>query len=83
MTNSASTPTKHIMMCQYTERWPSIERRMVALFDERDFSEDEVLRLVNSHQAENNENIVIITQHQFNTVFRSLLQKGEESKHNG
>lgn len=83
MTNPTSTPTKHIMMCQYTERWPSIERRMVALFDERDFSENEVLRLVNSHQAENNENIVVITQHQFDIVFRSLLQKGEESKQNG
>lgn len=67
--------TRHIMCYEYTEDWGSIQRKMVALFDDRDMTEGEAIAA--ARVDDGNPKIVIMTKRQYETVFRSLMCRGE------
>ena len=65
----------HVKMIEYTSYWifGGYENK-VALFDDRDITEEEVKRLIRQ-EDEKHPYVVFITKTQYNNVFRSL--KGE------
>lgn len=67
--------SRHIMCYEYTEDWGSFQRKMVALFDERDLTEAEAIAA--AREDDGNPKIVIMTKAQYETVFRSLMHRGE------
>lgn len=67
---------KHIMAYFFTEDWGTFQRKMVALYDERDLTEKEAIEA--AKVDEGNPKIVLMTQAQYETVFRSLLHKEKE-----
>lgn len=65
----------HVKMIEYTEKWDMwCEQDKVALFDDRDISEEKVNKLIRKGD-EYDPHVVFITKTQYNNVFRSL--KGE------
>lgn len=59
---------------EYTVAYGDIKQEMVVLFDGRDFSsEDEVMSLVKS--GEHSPKLVTMAKSQFETVFRSLINR--------
>lgn len=67
----------HIMCITYQECYPGCKQDMVALFDERDLSKDEALRIIRADAYD--KRLITMSQTQYETVFRSL--KGEETGH--
>ena len=65
----------HVKMIEYTEKWDMwSEQDNVALFDDRDISEEEVNKLIREGD-EYHPYVVFMTKKQYENVFRSL--KGE------
>lgn len=65
----------HVKMIEYTEKYDFwAEQDNVALFDDRDISEEEVNKLIRGGD-EYYPHVVFMTKKQYNNVFRSL--KGE------
>lgn len=65
----------HVKMIEYTEKFDMwCEQDNVALFDDRDISEEEVNKLIREGD-EYHPRVVFITKTQYDNVFRSL--KGE------
>lgn len=75
METNRNNQQSHIMCYQYTEDWGSIQREMVALFDERDLTEAQAIAA--ALVDEGNAKIVIMTKAQYETVFRSLMNQRE------
>lgn len=67
----------HVACITYQLRYPSCKQDMVALFDERDLSEKEALRIIRADAYD--KRLITMSQTQYETVFRSL--KGEETGH--
>lgn len=67
----------HVACITYQLCYPSCKQDMVALFDERDLSEKEALRIIWADAYD--KRLVTMSQTQYETVFRSL--KGEETGH--
>ena len=65
----------HVKMIEYTERYDFwTEQDNVALFDDRDISEEEVNKLIRE-RYEYHPHVAFMTKKQYDNVFRSL--KGE------
>ena len=65
----------HVKMIEYTEKYDFwAEQDNVALFDDRDISEEEVNKLIRE-RYEYHPHVVFMTKKQYDNVFRSL--KGE------
>lgn len=62
----------HIARIDFEQRWPNgLPVFNVALFDDRDLAEDEALKLIRTEAYD--KRLVVMTQAQFETVFRSLI----------
>lgn len=68
-------PAKTIMMMPYVNQWPAGDEEMVALFDIRDISQQEVEELIRTLNPDSTPYVVTMTQQQFDTVFRSIISK--------
>lgn len=63
----------HIARIDFEQRWPNgLSVFNVALFDDRDLTEDEALKLIREEAYDNK--MAVMTQAQFETVFRSLIK---------
>ncbi len=73
--NAVSGPvpqTDTVMCVEFTKHWfHGLEEQMVALFDVRDVSEEDVVAYVNSNQS-SHPSIAVIPKQTYETVFRSL-----------
>ena len=66
----------HIARIDFEQKWPNdLSVFSVALFDDRDLTEDEALKL--SREEAYDKKLVVRTQKQFETVFRSWMKPGE------
>ena len=66
----------HIMQSDYDEVYSdNVRQAMTALFDERDLTTDEVPAII--REGVYDSRIITMTRNQFETVFRSLLNKEE------
>lgn len=66
----------HIMQFDYDEVYSdNVRQAMTALFDERDLTSDEASAII--HNGVYDSRIITMTRNQFETVFRSLLNKEE------
>ena len=66
----------HIMQFDYDEVYSdNVRQAMTALFDERDLTSDEVPAII--REGVYDSRIITMTRNQFETVFRSLLNKEE------
>lgn len=65
----------HVMMIEFVQHIGPYQEEMVALFDERDISEDEVRFAIQEYPVGYDARIVIIFRQQYETVFRSLQSK--------
>lgn len=63
----------HVMIIEYDEVWPGATVPMVALFDERDLTEEEARRLIRSEFG--SPKLVTMGKDQYMTVFRSLKEQ--------
>lgn len=64
--------THHIARIDFEQKWPNgLSVFNVALFDDRDLTEDEALKLIREEAYDNR--LVVMAQAQFETVFRSLI----------
>ena len=67
---------KHMKKIEYAEAYPGgLECPMIALFDDRQISADEVRKHIRS--GEYSPFVIVTTQTQFNNVFASLINKEE------
>lgn len=63
----------HIARIDFEQRWSNgLPVFNVALFDDRDLAEDEALKLIRTEAYD--KRLVVMTQAQFETVFRSLIK---------
>lgn len=61
----------HINQVRFEKAYPhNSPQQYVALFDERDLAQNDVVRIINSDEYD--ERLIIITEKQFKTVFRSI-----------
>lgn len=67
----------HVACITYQLCYTSCKQDMVALFDERDLSEKEALRIIRADAYD--KRLITMSQTQYETVFRSL--KGEGTGH--
>lgn len=67
----------HVACITYQLCYPNCKQDMVALFDERDLSEKEALRIIRADAYD--KRLITMSQTQYETVFRSL--KGEGTGH--
>ena len=67
----------HVACITYQLCYHSCKQDMVALFDERDLSEKEALRIIRADAYD--KRLITMSQAQYETVFRSL--KGEGTGH--
>ena len=66
----------HIMQFDYDEVYSdNVRQAMTALFDDRDLTTDEVPAII--REGVYDSRIITMTRNQFETVFRSLLNKEE------
>lgn len=66
----------HIMQFDYDEVYSdNVRQAMTALFDERDLTSDEAPTII--REGVYDSRIITMTKNQFETVFRSLLNKEE------
>lgn len=65
----------HIARIDFEQKWPNgLSVFNVALFDSRDLTEDEALKLIRAEAYD--KRLVVMTQAQFETVFRSWIKPG-------
>lgn len=80
----ANTPKKNrkaynnmehsIAMLSFTRQYyPGLTSEMVALFDDRDLTEEEARRLISADEYSSN--LIVMTKTQYETVFRSLMER--------
>lgn len=63
----------HIARIDFEQKWPNgLSVFNVALFDDRDLTEDEALKVIREEAYDNR--LVVMDQAQFETVFRSLIK---------
>lgn len=68
----------HIMQFDYDEVYSdNVRQAMTALFDERDLTSDEAPAII--REGVYDSRIITMTKNQFETVFRSLLNKEESA----
>ena len=68
----------HIMQFDYDEVYSdNVRQAMTALFDDRDLTTDEVPAII--REGVYDSRIITMTRNQFETVFRSLLNKEESA----
>ena len=66
----------HIARIDFEQKWPNgLSVFNVALFDSRDLTEDEALKLIRAEAYD--KRLVVMTQAQFETVFRSWIMPGD------
>lgn len=65
----------HIQALFYDVHYGNNVVQQVALFDERDIAREEVSRLIRAEQYDSR--VIIITQKQYEQVFRSLMNNEE------
>ena len=66
----------HIARIDFEQKWPNgLSVFNVALFDSRDLTEDEALKLIRAEAYD--KRLVDMTQAQFETVFRSWIKPGD------
>lgn len=68
---------KHVMLIEFTQHIGPYQEQMVALFDERDFSEEEARAAIQEFPLGYDVRIVVMSKQQYETVFRSLKQKND------
>jgi hypothetical protein len=67
----------HIARIDFEQKWPNdLSVFSVALFDDRDLTEDEALKLIRAEAYD--KRLVVMTQAQFETVFRSWMKPGDD-----
>ena len=71
----------HVMCIEYDQVWPGATVHMVALFDERDLTEEEARRLIRSEFG--SPNLVTMGKDQYMTVFRSLKEQADVCRQEG
>lgn len=65
----------HIARIDFEQKWPNgLSVFNAALFDSRDLTEDEALKLIRAEAYD--KRLVVMTQAQFETVFRSWIKPG-------
>lgn len=73
----------HITVIEFTKDWGNgFSLDMVALFDDRDMSQEEALRIINSGE-EIAPNIVVMQKRSYTKVFRSLFKEQNEHYKSG
>ena len=73
----------HITVIEFTKYWGNgFSIDMVALFDERDLSQEEALCIINSGE-EIAPNIVVMQKRSYTNVFRSLFKEASEHYESG
>ena len=66
----------HIARIDFEQKWPNgLSVFNVALFDSRDLTEDEALKLIRAEAYD--KRLVVMTQAQVETVFRSWIKPGD------
>lgn len=65
----------HVAMVPYTEELGLLKLEKVALFDERDFTEEQVSKIIRLYSEY--KGVIMITKETYEQVFRSLIKKGE------
>ena len=66
----------HIARIDFEQKWPNgLSVFNVALFDSRDLTEDEALKLIRAEAYD--KRLVVMTQALFETVFRSWIKPGD------
>lgn len=65
----------HVKLIEFYEMHGPIKVDKVALFDDRDFTEEEVVKIINDDVYEWYSKLIVTDKRNYDTVFRSL--KGE------
>ena len=65
----------HVKMIEFYEMHGSIKVDKIVLFDDRDFTEEEVVKIIKDDVYEWYSKLIVTDKRNYNTVFRSL--KGE------